>query len=299
MSIVSCTNLSKRYPGTVALDCLNLELDAGEPIALIGPNGAGKTTLLSLLCGFVQASSGRMTVLGELPGSTALNGRLSALPQDAQFDPRFSVGRQLRLYAELQGLRGRAAATEMQRVLELVNLSHIADKKPTELSHGMRKRVAIAQALLGSPELILLDEPTAGLDPANVKAIRDLIYSLSSSATFIVSSHNLDELEKLCSTVVYLDNGRLQDQVDISDAGDEGYLTVKLIKVEPQRALKELLTLPGVIDVTQKQQGEFVLQYETKSHPHMDQQLLKFLAKNSWSYKHLINGRTLEDKLFF
>ncbi len=299
MSIVSCTNLSKRFPGVVALDGLDLQLDAGEPIALIGPNGAGKTTLLSLLCGFVRASNGQLTVLGHAPGSVNLNGRLSALPQDAQLDPRFSVGRQLRLFAELQGIGGRAAVAEMKRVLELVNLPDAEGKKPDELSHGMRKRVAISQALLGSPELVLLDEPTAGLDPANVKAIRDLIYSLSSGATFIVSSHNLDELEKLCGTIVYLDNGRLQNRVGMADDGNEGYLTIKLDKKDARQVLVSLPTLPGVVQVSQKQQGEIVLQYDVTTNPGMDQQLLKFLAENNWTYKHLINGRTLEDKLFF
>lgn len=299
MSIVSCANLGKRYQGTVALDAINLELDAGEPIALIGPNGAGKTTLLSLLCGFIRPSDGQVAVLGHAPGSAALHGRVSALPQDAQLDPRFSVGRQLRLFAELQGFGRKAAQAEAKRVLEWVDLSDTANSKPAELSHGMRKRISIAQALLGSPELILLDEPTAGLDPANVKAVRNLIVSLTSVATFVVSSHNLDELEKLCGTVVHLDKGRLQNRVDIANDGNDGYLTIKLHKTDTQQAMASLHTLSGIIHVAQKQQGEIVLQYDVNSHPNMDQQLLNFLAENNWAYKHLINGRTLEDKLFF
>ncbi len=298
MSVISCTDLGKRYGSNVALDSVNLDLQAGDPIALIGPNGAGKTTLMSLLCGYIRPDSGQATVLGLAPGSAGLSGRLSALPQDAQLDPRFSVARQLHLFAILQGLSGGAARRDVDRVLDYVGLADAKQQKPAELSHGMRKRVAIAQALLGAPEVVLLDEPTAGLDPANVKIIRDLIVSCSQRMTFIVSSHNLDELEKLCSTVVHLDQGCLKNQVDIGSTGNEGYLTIKLGQSDTQDAAKLLSTLTGVIDVLPKQQGDIVLQYDIASYPTMDQQLLRFLADNNLAYKHLIKGRTLEDRLF-
>ena len=252
MNIISCTNLSKYYSGKAALDNVSLSLEAGEPIALIGPNGAGKTTLMSVLCGYVRASNGRATVLGHPPGSAALNGRLSALPQDAQLDPRFTVNRQLRLFATLQKMRRTQAAKDVDRVLELVDLTAAKNQTPAELSHGMRKRVAIAQSLLGNPELVLLDEPTSGLDPVNVKAIRDLIVSCSQNTTFIVSSHNLDELEKLCTTIIHLDHGQLKDQVDLSAVREKGYLTIKLEQSNISNILENLQSLPGVTDIEKK-----------------------------------------------
>ena len=222
--------MTKRYGRTRALDGLDLVLEAGAPIALVGPNGAGKTTLLSLLAGFVRPSGGTVEVLGERPGSAALGGRVGALPQDALFDPRLSVGHQLRVLAELQGFDRRAARTEASRVLGAVGLDDVERRRPTALSHGMRKRVALAQALIGEPVLVLLDEPTAGIDPENARAIRELILERGRpdaspaaggrerrrGTTFVVSSHNLDELERLCGTVVQLERGALvrQERLD-------------------------------------------------------------------------------------
>jgi len=186
VSLITTQGLSKHYGKVRALDSLDLALEPGAPIALVGPNGAGKTTLLSLLCGFIKPTSGSATVLGHSIGSRQLVGKVSALPQDANFDPRISIDRQMRLLARLQGMSSSQAAVEVQRVLDTVQLGDIGRKKPDELSHGMRKRMSLAQALIGSPELIMLDEPTAGIDPPNVKIIRDLIRAESANATFII-----------------------------------------------------------------------------------------------------------------
>jgi len=166
MSIIQCDNLSKQYGNKLALDTVSLTLTQGAPIALVGPNGAGKTTLFSLLCGYIQPTNGSISILGHKPGSKALQGLLSALPQDAALDPNFSIVSQLQFFAQLQGMTTKAAKQEALRVLALVDLTDSAEAKPKSLSHGMSKRVSIAQALMGSPKIVLLDEPTAGLDPS-------------------------------------------------------------------------------------------------------------------------------------
>ncbi len=296
MNLLHTEALSKNYGNTKALDSLDLTLEAGEPIALIGPNGAGKTTLLSLLCGYIRPSAGKATVLGHPPGSRALVGRLSALPQDAQFDPHFSVQRQLRLYAELQGMSRRQARIEVERVLETVQLTDSAKTKPVALSHGMRKRVALAQALLGEPELVLLDEPTAGIDPPNVKIIRDLIRSQTDKATFIISSHNLDELEKLCGSVVYLNAGRLIESGPLDPSVETGYLTLRLPNVPEVEFREACMRLTGVVDVQRQSQGDFLITCDTT--PAVDQSILALLAKHNWHYRHIVNGRSLEERLY-
>ncbi len=296
MNVITTNGLSKHYGSVTALDSLDLSLESGEPIALIGPNGAGKTTLFSLLCGYIRASAGTATILGHPVGSSALNGKLAALPQDAHLDPRFSIQRQLRLLAKLQGFGGSDARQEVQRVLDTVQLGDIGAKKPGELSHGMRKRVSLAQTLIGSPELVLLDEPTAGIDPPNVKIIRDLIRSESSNATFVISSHNLDELEKLCSSVVYLSSGKLLESGPIDASADEGYLTIRLPSVPEEQFKRECLKLNGVLDVQRQAQGDYLIQH-TVGHA-VDQALLAMLAKNAWPYRHIIKGRSLEDRLY-
>lgn len=297
--ILQARGLTKKFGKTRAVDNLDLELEAGEPIALIGPNGAGKTTFLSLLCGYLLPSAGSVSVLGYRPGSSALHGRIAALPQDAQLNPWMSVERQLRYYAKLQGLGSRDAKLEAARVLELVQLERSAASKPDQLSHGMRKRVSIAQMLLGKPDLALLDEPTAGLDPPNVRIIRDLIAENAADTTFIISSHNLDELERLCSSVVYLTDGQLKEHLPIDHAhSDDGYLTLRLIGVDEDQFLTSATTLSGVLSVSRKPQGDYVIAYNPEHNAELDQALLALLAGNQWKYKHLINGRTLEEKMF-
>ncbi|MEE9334914.1 MAG: ABC transporter ATP-binding protein [Granulosicoccaceae bacterium] len=296
MSIIESSNLSKHYGSTKALDKLELKLEAGEPIALVGPNGAGKTTFLSLLCGFIRLSGGEVKVLGHEPGSQALSGRMSALPQDARFDPTLSVGRQLKLYAQLQGLSSDQATKEVSRVLDVVRLPEVINDKSESLSHGMRKRVALAQALLGSPELILLDEPTAGIDPPNVKIIRDLIREQASNATFIISSHNLDELEKLCTSVVYLENGKLVQMGPIDASDDVDYLTIRIPGVDEEPFVEACLQLPGVVKVLRQSQGDFLI--ECSEDVAVDQALLAMLAERGWPYRHLAKGRSLEARLY-
>ncbi len=296
MNIITTSGLSKNYGAVKALDSIDLSLESGEPIALIGPNGSGKTTFFSLLCGFIHPSAGSATILGHKVGSNALAGKLAALPQDAHLDPRFSVKRQLQLLARLQGFGGRAASQEVDRVLDIVLLSDAGVKKPGELSHGMRKRVSIAQSLIGNPELILLDEPTAGIDPPNVKIIRDLIRSQSAKTTFMISSHNLDELEKLCSTVVYLSEGKLIESGLIETSSEDGYLTLRLPSVPEDEFVRECSKLTGVLRVQRQAQGDYLIQ-QTEGHA-VDQALLAMLAKNGWRYRHLIKGRSLEERLY-
>jgi len=298
--IIHCENLSKRYGSNLALDNVSFELESGSPIALVGPNGAGKTTLFSILCGYLHPSSGNVSLLGHKPGSSKLFGQVSALPQDAQLDPSFAIHEQLSFYARLQGYGGKAAKIEASRVLELMQLTETMTSLPSSLSHGMRKRVAIAQALIGKPKLVFLDEPTAGLDPANARNIRQQISSLSDSTTFIISSHNLQELERLCETVLLLERGQLQQQthITINTKTEWDFLTVLMTTSKDQEVQATLESLGSVESIASKNKNEFVLKYNHEKNPDLDQQLLKMLADKGWSYRQITRGKTLEDQLF-
>jgi ABC-type multidrug transport system ATPase subunit len=295
-TLIECEQLSKSFGSTVALDSLDLTVQAGAPVALVGPNGAGKTTLLGLLCGFIHPTKGSARILGHKPGSWELIGRITALPQDAEFDPNFNVGKQVQFLARLQGMSASAAKQDAKRVLDLVQLGDSWDSKAGALSHGMRKRVALAQSLLGKPELVLLDEPTAGIDPPNVKIIRDLVRSLSSETTFFISSHNLDELEKLCESVVYLNDGKLAQTSSIDSDTDSGYLTINVPSVPEAEFIQACEALDGIIDVQRLAQGNFLIQCEPDKP--VDQAILELIRNRQWSYRHLINGRSLEDRLY-
>ena len=298
MSLIKCEQLSKSYGSKLALNSVSIELSSGSPIALVGPNGAGKTTLFSLLCGYLLPSSGSVTILGEKPGSRALLGKVSSLPQDAILDPNLNLITQFTLFGTLQGLTAKAAKDEGLRVLSLVGLSDVSEQKPQSLSHGMGKRASIAQALIGSPQLVLLDEPTAGLDPANAKVIRDLVKTLSTDITFVISSHNLDELEKLCDQVLYLDQGQLGQSVSIQENLTDEYITVSMQSCDKTQLISEISAINGVNSVTQKQEDEFLIHYSANDVIELEVQLFQLFSRNSWRYRAILKGRSLEDKLF-
>ena len=301
-ALIECQNLSKFYGGKQALNNVSFQCQAGDPIALVGPNGAGKTTLFSILCNYFSQSSGSVKLLGHAPGDRKLLGQVSALPQDAQFDPAFSILKQLTFLAQLQGFNSKQAQLESLRVLELMDLSKAVNSLPSELSHGMRKRAAIAQALIGRPKLVLLDEPTAGLDPSNAKNIRQQISSLAGETTFLISSHNIQELERLCDTVLHLEQGELKQQINYRSNTQEdmsrSFITIELEDVDKSLFIENISKMHSVANVLSEQKNEFVIDYDGQSTPDFDQHLLRNLAQNNWRYRRLIKGKTLEEKLF-
>ncbi len=299
--IVECRQLGHVYSGKVALSNVSFELEAGEPVGLVGPNGAGKTTLLNILSGFLRPTSGCVKLFGYAPGAAELIGKISALPQDARLDPSFTIAEQLVFYGRLQGLTKPQATLEANRVLEAVSLTEAIQAKPGELSHGMAKRVAIAQALIGKPELILLDEPTAGLDPVNVRTVRAIIAEQSSATSFIISSHDLSELDRLCQKVLLLEKGVLQPE-GISrneQQTNTRFITLQMESCPAQELITKLQALVGVNKVNNPQKNEFIVEYNPDLQPNMDQQLMQCISTNHWQYRQLSHGKTLEEKLFF
>lgn len=299
--IIHCQDLTHVYSGKVALANVSFELDAGEPVGLVGPNGAGKTTLLSILSGFLRPTSGTVRLFGQPPGAPQLIGKVAALPQVARLDPSFTISEQLVFFARLQGFTTQQAALEIGRVLEQVSLTEVTHERPPVLSHGMAKRVAIAQALIGKPALILLDEPTAGLDPVNVRTVRGIITERAPTTTFIISSHDLTELDRLCKHILLLENGELQPQtIGLSEqqAGVR-FITLQMETCPAPEVIAALQTLEGVLQVTNPQKNEFLVAYDPELQPEMDQQLMQCISSHHWQYRQLSHGKTLEEKLFF
>ena len=207
---VSIQNVTKNYGRQVVLDNVSFDIPKNSIFGLIGPNGAGKTTLFSLAAGFLKANSGSIHVLGiNVEKISKLMGRFSMLPQDAEFQSGIPVLDQLTMFAELNGMNKEEAKEASLEALKIVGLEEVAKKAARSLSHGMSKRVSLCQAFIGNPEVIFLDEPTAGLDPDNARNIRELIRQYAKDKTVVVSSHNLKEIENICHHVAILDNGKL------------------------------------------------------------------------------------------
>jgi len=211
---IRVAGLTKRFDGKTAVDGVTLSIAIGSVYGLIGPNGAGKTTTFSMLAGYLRPSAGSVEVLGFPPSAVdSLRGRLGVLPQDAVLPPGEPVGELLVHLARIQGLPHGRALEASRVALDEVAGGAWWGQRCGSLSHGMAKRVALAQALLGDPEVVLLDEPTAGLDPRVAWEMRQLIKAKTDARgrrrTIVISSHNLQELEEICDAAAILDRGRL------------------------------------------------------------------------------------------
>ena len=205
---IEIKGLSKRFGHKVAVNDVTFTVGEGECYGLIGPNGAGKTTTFSMMCGFLFPTAGSIRVLGVDPTQPgALKGKVGVLPQDAVLPAAWPVGALLTYLARLSGLP--EPQREAREALERVALPETWAVPAGAMSHGMAKRVAMAQALMGKPPVVFLDEPTAGLDPKIAAAVRQLIRELKGHSTVVVSSHNLQELEELCDSTAILDKGKL------------------------------------------------------------------------------------------
>ena len=203
-------HLTKRFGQKIAVDDVSLTVPAGAVFGLVGPNGAGKTTTFSILAGYLHPSGGRAEVLGFAPTAVdELRARLGVLPQDALLPAQDTVGEFLVHMAELQDLPHPKALAAARESLDDVAGRDWWNQRCGSLSHGMAKRVALAQAFLGEPEVVLLDEPTAGLDPRVAFEVRQLVKAKKGRRTIVISSHNLTELEETCDYAAILDRGKI------------------------------------------------------------------------------------------
>jgi ABC-type multidrug transport system ATPase subunit len=207
---LSLSGVGKRYGRIQALDGLELHVPRGSIFGLVGPNGAGKTTTFAIACGFLRADRGSVNLLGGgVFNPKRHRGRITALPQDAALGRDLTLVDQLTYLGRLQGIGRKEIRGEVERILNLVDLTGRAGTRTKTLSHGMLRRLGIGQAFLGDPELVLLDEPTNGLDPRQAHDIRGFIAAQRGRRTIVISSHNLHEIETICDQVALMDAGRV------------------------------------------------------------------------------------------
>lgn len=244
-SVIETENLTKRYGARLAVDGLSLRVARGEIFGLLGPNGAGKTTTIAMLLGLVRPSAGRALVLGHDVQSdpVAALRRVGAMIETPAFYPYLSGHDNLRVLAHAGGL----PEARIGAALRAVELTDRARDRVRVYSQGMRQRLAIAAALLPDPELIILDEPTNGLDPAGTAEIRALIRNLAAGGrTIVLCSHILSEVEQLCGRVAILKAGRLVAQGAVADLlRRERGLRLR-VEGDPARAAALLAALPWV-----------------------------------------------------
>ncbi|MCX7046978.1 MAG: ATP-binding cassette domain-containing protein [Candidatus Sumerlaeota bacterium] len=204
-------HLSKRFGATYAVDDVSFSTEPGEILGLLGPNGAGKTTIMRILTCFFPPTSGVARVAGYdvTQEPMKVRGRVGYLPEMAPLYREMKVRPFLRFAAEIKGLSGRERDAAVEKIIAETNLTTVAQRIIGNLSRGYRQRVGLAQALIGDPKVLILDEPTAGLDPSQVIEVRELIRSMSERRTVILSTHILPEVTAVCQKVVIINQGKL------------------------------------------------------------------------------------------
>jgi ABC-2 type transport system ATP-binding protein len=250
--VISLESVCKRFGAKTIVQDLTFRVGKGEIVGFLGPNGAGKTTTMRMIAGFTTASSGRVTVAGyDMATQNEQAARkIGYLPEHPPLYDTLDVSQYLRFVARVKGVPRSQFRSELDRVATACRLEAVLDREIYKLSKGYRQRLGLAQALLGKPEVLLLDEPTAGLDPGQIQETREVIRSFGEHHAVLLSTHILPEVTLICQRVAIISQGRLLaiDSPSGLQRASEHTNRVTLTATAPTEPLRaELLSLPGVI----------------------------------------------------
>jgi len=301
--MIKVEHLTKRFVNCTAVDDISFEVDRGEIVGLLGPNGAGKTTTMRVLTGYHPASAGRVSVAGfdVFSRSIDVRGHIGYLPESVPLYPELRVDEYLRFRARLKQVRGRNVRRRVNEVKELCGLKDMGRRIIGQMSKGYRQRVGLAEALVHDPDLLILDEPTIGLDPNQIRQVRELIKGLSDRHTILLSTHILPEVEMTCGRVLILNKGKIV-------ASDKPGQLRRLMKGgtsvvaelwadcdEIERALSELSEIKRVA-VSAQEHGWCRAQIECLKDEDMRAAVFDLAVKNNWKLRELrMESKSLED----
>jgi len=273
--MIEVSNLTKRYARHTAVDGISFTVQQGEILGFLGPNGAGKTTTMRILTGFLPASSGTAKVSGfdvfEAP--LEVKRRVGYLPETPPLYPDLSVVSYLDFVARIKGVPRGERSRRIAEAVEKCRVGDVRNKLIGKLSKGYRQRVGLAQAILHNPDVLVLDEPTAGLDPKQIIETRELIRSLGGEHTVVLSTHILPEVSVTCNRVVIIDQGRVvaEDTPEALTHRLQGRTALKVeVLGDPGPAFDALRVVDGVTDVRQSQAGPGIAAFEVESEPGRD-----------------------------
>src|SRR5947208_457212 len=300
--MIKVENLTKRYAGQTAIRDLNFEVGQGEIMGFLGPNGAGKTTTMRILAGFMPATSGRASIAGfdVFEQSLQARSRLGYMPENVPLYNDMRVTEYLDYRAALKGVPHRRVAERVGDVKELCGLREVERKLIGTLSKGYRQRVGLADALVNEPELLILDEPTIGLDPNQIRQVRALIKNLGKQHTILLSTHILPEVEMTCTRVIIINKGRIEacDTPEnlLRRIRTAGGVTMEA-KVGSDDGAAELKKIPGVRDVTVGEEAgwkRFSLRVAFGGD--VREEVFRLAVERRWAVRELTQRRgTLED----
>lgn len=294
MSVV-VDKLTKLFGEQKAVDNISFELKKGEIVGFIGPNGSGKSTTMKSICGVLTPNAGKITVAGNdvMEAEIAVKNKIGYLPENNPLYYDQYVVEYLRYVASTYKVKN--VAERVNEIIEITGLSPERKKKIGELSKGYKQRVGLAQALIHNPEVLILDEPTTGLDPNQLVEIRELIRSIGKDKTVLLSTHILQEVEAICDRVIMINKGVIVTDM-ATDEVKKGGKTTQVICVEFKETIQkeELETLPGVLSIKNDEAAIFYVEGDSKSD--LREQLFNFATLNKYSILEMqTQKRSLED----
>ena len=301
--MIQVENLTKYYGEYAAIENVSFAVEKGEILGFLGPNAAGKTTTMRILTGFLQPTSGKATVAGFDVVSESLEARkrIGYLPEDVPLYDDMTPRSYLQYAARLKGVESRQVNKRVEEVMEATRITDHAEVLISKLSKGYRQRVGLAQALIHNPDVLILDEPTVGLDPNQIVEIRQLIKGLGGDRTIILSTHILPEVEMLCGRIVIIHEGK----VAAMDTPDN--LALRLRRAQqigvhvrgPEREVQaKLAALPGVLRVQVVRAGDSVVELLVDGEEKHDvrEALASAIVSNGWGLRHMAEvGMSLEE----
>lgn len=237
--MIKVEDLSKIYSGSIAVDGISFEVKEGHIYGFLGPNGAGKSTTMNMITGYLAPTSGTIEINGCLMGKKTIEAKknIGYLPEIPPLYPDMGVREYIAFVADLKGIKKEYKKTEIERVMKATGIDSVSTKLIKHLSKGYKQRVGIAQAIIGNPKVVILDEPTVGLDPEQIIEVRELIRSLKGNHTVILSSHILSEISAICDEVLIIAHGRMvacDTTANLLKTGDQK--KVLKIKVKGEQA---------------------------------------------------------------
>jgi gliding motility-associated transport system ATP-binding protein len=303
--VIEVQHLTKRYGRVTAVDDVSFRVERGEILGFLGPNGAGKTTSMRVITGYMPATEGRVVVAGFDVFEQPIEAKRHTgyLPETPPLYPEMTVHEYLAFVARIKGVPPAERKARVQGVMARTRIADMADRQCSNLSKGYRQRVGLAQAILHNPDVLVLDEPTAGLDPKQINETRELIKELAGDHTIILSTHILPEVAQTCQRVVIINKGRVvavdtpQNLTERLRGSETMYVQVDAGGDDPAPALERV---PGVTRVAVAEQHNGIASYEVESQQGEDvrRALARSIVSNNWGLLELRPMRMSLEEVF-
>lgn len=286
--MIELKNVTKRFGTTTAVNNISFSVQKGEVVGFLGPNGAGKTTTMRIITCYLPQDDGEVTVSGYnvFDNSLEIRKKIGYLPESAPVYHDMGVTEFLSYIAEIRGIPKKTRKSNVDKMVEVCGLNKVVGKDIGELSKGFRQRVGIAQAMIHDPELLVLDEPTIGLDPNQIIEIRGLIKQLGKEKTVLLSTHILPEVTATCSRVIIINDGVIAAQGtpdELTSQAKGEYIIHTMIRGTPDEVKSKIMSIENVTETRIIEgKGDSLNRYRIKSKEDISEQLFHIVVQNNW-----------------